>query len=440
MWFSCTETYPWIAHTSSSLVIYWCWHILVWKMFQNFNTAFDYLLMLTIFDAQNVLIILDWCLYDFFVLKHIHELCTCDLPFVVYWCWHIFVWKMFQNFNIAFVYLLMLTIGHCHVQNVLIILDRFLCDFPVLKHTDELYTLHLHWLFTNVDQFWCGKCFRISILLLIIYWCWLFFMCKMFLSFSIDDYVIFLYQKICINCIHIHIWVLCWDFFMHVLFFVFMFRSIVFSVNNVLTLGAFGSFSFVINLCEISLSFSSDSFQYCFWLFTDVDYIFYVQNVLIILNWCLCDLLVLKHINEVDALHLHLSFTDVDICFVWKIFQNFNIVFDYLLMLTPFHVQNILIIVDWCLCEFLVLKHIDEVYALHLHLSFSFVDIFSRWKCSRISIVLLIIYWCWLFFLCKMSLSFCIDVYVIFLYWNISIKCMHFMFICHLLMLTYFCI
>ena len=138
MWFSCTETYQWIAHTSSSLVIYWCWHIFVWKMFQNFNIAFDYLLKLTIFHVQNVLIILDWCL----------------------------------------------------------------CNFLVLKHINELHTLHLHWLFTDVDIFSCEKCSRISILLLIIYWCWLFFMCKMFLSFLIDVYVIFLYWNISMNCMH----------------------------------------------------------------------------------------------------------------------------------------------------------------------------------------------------------------------------------------------
>ena len=126
--------------------------------------------------------------------------------------------------------------------------------------------------------------------------------------------------------------------------------------------------------------------------------------------------------------------------FVSKMFQNFNIVFDYLLMLTIFHVQNVLIIFDWCLCDFLVLKHIDEVYTLHLHLSLTDVDIFVCGKYSRISVVFLIINWCWLFFMCKMFLSFSTDVYVIFLYWNILMKCMHFIFICHLLMLTYFCV
>ena len=120
-------------------------------------------------------------------------------------------------------------------------------------------------------------------------------------------------------------------------------------------------------------------------------------------------------------------------------FQNFNIVFDYLLMLTIFHVQIVLIICDWCLWDFLVLKHIDEVFTLHLHLSLTDVDIFCG-KYSRISIVFLIIYWYWLFFMCKMFLSFSTDVYVIFLYWNISMDCTHFIFICHLLMLRYFCV
>ena len=98
---------------------------------------------------------------------------------------------------------------------------------------------------------------------------------------------------------------------------------------------------------------------------------------------------------------------------------------------------NIVIIVDWCLCDFLVLKHIDEVYALHLHLSFTDVEIFLCCKCSRISILFLIIYWFWLFFMCKMFSSFSIDVYVISLYWNILMKCTHFIFICHWLMLTF---
>ena len=276
MWFSCTETYQWSAHTSSSFVIYWCWHIFVLKMSYNFNIVFDYLLMLTIFHVQNVPFILDWCL----------------------------------------------------------------CDFLVLKHIDEVYALHLHLSFTDVNIFLCCKCSRICIVFLIIYWCWLFLICKLFSSFSTDVYVISLYWNISMECTH-------FIFICHLLMLTY------FCVENVL------------------------QFQYCFWLFTDVDYFSY----------------------------------------------NFNIVFDYLLMLTIFHVQNVPFILDWCLCDFLVLKHIDEVYALHLHLSFTDVNIFLCCKCSRICIVFLIIYWCWLFLICKLFSSFSTDVYVISLYWNILMKC-----------------
>ena len=170
-------------------------------------------------------------------------------------------------FNIAIDYLLMLTVFH--VQNVLIILDWCLCDFLVPKHMHQLHTCS-----------YLGAFLR----------------------------------------------------FFHACFvFGFLFGSIMFSVNNILTLRPFGGSSFVINLCELSWSFWFDSFQYCCWLFTDIDF---------------------------------------------------------------FHVQNVLIILDWCLCDFLVLKHINELHILHLLWSFTDVDIFLCGKCSRISILLLIIYWC----------------------------------------------
>ena len=108
-------------------------------------------------------------------------------------------------------------------------------------------------------------------------------------------------------------------------------------------------------------------------------------------------------------------------------------------MLTIFDVENVVIIIDWCLCNFLVLKHIHEVHALLLHFLFTDVEIFLCCKCSRISILFLNIYWCWLFFMCKLFSSFLTDVYVISLYWNILMKCTHFIFICHWLMLTFFC-
>ena len=83
MWFSCTETYQYSAHTSSSFVIYWCWHIFVLKMSHNFNIVFDYLLMLIIFPVQNVLIM-------FLSYSRISILLL-----IIYWCWLFFMCQSF---------------------------------------------------------------------------------------------------------------------------------------------------------------------------------------------------------------------------------------------------------------------------------------------------------------------------------------------------------
>ena len=435
------------------LIIYWCW---------------------LFFHVQNVLIILNWCLCDFLLLKHIDEVHTFHLHLSFTDVDIFFVWKIFYNFNTAFDNLLMLTIFY--VQNVLIILNWFLCDFLVLKHIDEVDTLHLH---LSLTYFLCGKYSTISILLLIIYWCWLFFHVQnvlIILNWCLCDFLLLKY----INEVHtFHLLLSFTDvdiFFVWKIFYNFntafdyllmltifscakcsyhsQLMFVWFSVTETYWWSAHISSSFVIYWCwHIFCVENILQFQYCFWLFTDVDYflcakcsyhshlmfmgfsvtetywwsgytsssfvidiffvwkifynfntafdyllmltIFYVQNVLIILNWCLCDFLLLKHIDEVHAFHLHLSFTDVDIFFVWKIFYNFNTAFDYLLMLTIFYVQNVLTILDWCLCDFLLLKHIDEVDTLHLHLSLTY---FLCGKYSTISILLLIIYWCWLFF------------------------------------------
>ena len=285
-------------------------------------------------------------------------------------------------------------------------------------------------------------------------------MCKKFLSFSTDVYVIFCYWNISMK-------------WMDFIFICHLLKLIYFLCGK---------------YCTISILL-----LIIYWCW----HIFHVQNVLIILDWCLCDFLLLKHIDEVDRLHLHLSLTYF-LCgkyfmisillliiywcwlfFMYKMFLSFltdvYMIFCYwnilmkcthfmlichLLMLTYFlcgkystisilfliiywcwhifHVQNVLIILDWCLCDFLLLKHIDEVHTLHVDLSFTDVDIFFVLKISRISILVLIIYWCWLFFMYKMFLSFLTDVYVSFCYWNISMKCTHFILICHLLMLTFF--
>ena len=133
-------------------------------------------------------------------------------------------------------------------------------------------------------------------------------------------------------------------------------------------------------------------FWYCFWLFTDVDCFF------------MCNMF------------LTFSIDVYAIFFNWKISMNcMHFIFiHHLLMLAYLCVQNVVIIINSCLCYFLWLKHINELHLLHLHLSFTDVDIFLCRKCSRISILLLIIYWYWLFFVCKMFLTFSIDVYVIF--------------------------
>ena len=201
MWFfvtAVTETYWWSGWTSSSFVID---IFFVCKMFHNFNIAFDYLLMLIIFHVENVLIILDWCLCDLLLLKHIDEVDGLPSSFVTYWCWHIFcveniLWfqycfglftdvdyfscakccyhsrLMFMWFSVTEIYwwsartscwFVIYLCWHIFcvenilqfntVKNVVIILYWCLCDFLLLMLT----------------YFLCGKYSMISILLLIIY-------------------------------------------------------------------------------------------------------------------------------------------------------------------------------------------------------------------------------------------------------------------------------
>ena len=183
-----------------------------------------------------------------------------------------------------------------------------------MKCTHFMLICHL----LMLTYFLCGKYSRISIVFLIIYWCWLFFMCNMFLSFSTDVYVIFCYWNISMKCTHFML--IC-----HLLMLTYFFLCAKCSYHS-------------------QLMFMWFSCTETYW-------------------W---------------SVHTLSSF-----------------------------------VIDWC-----------------WH--------FFCGKYSRISILLLIIYWCWLFFMCKMFLTFSTDVYVSFCYWNISMKCTHFMLICHLLMLTYF--
>ena len=238
--------------------------------------------------------------------------------FVIYWCWHIFC-----------------------VENIL--------EFQ-----------YWFWLFTDVNYFSCAKCSYHSQLMFmwfsvtetyqwsartsswfVIYWCWHIFCVENILEFQ---YWFWLFTDVdyfsCAKCSYHSQLMFMW-----------------FSVTETYQWSARTSSWFVIYWCWHIFCVENILEFHWFWLFTDVNY-FSCENVLIILDWCLCDFLLLKHINEVHALHL----------------------FDYLLMLTIFHVQNVLIILNWCLCDFLLLKHINEVHALHLHLSFTDVDIFFVWK------------------------------------------------------------
>ena len=335
--------------------------------------------------------ILEWCLCDFLLLlslKHIDEvdglhphlsltyfLCVkCStisiLLLTIYLCWLFFVWKMFLSFSTD-VYVI-----YCYWN-----ISMKWMDF------------HLHLSLTDVDIFLCGKYSTISILLWIIYWCWLFFMWKMLLSFSTDVYVIFCYWNISMKCTH---FMLIWHLLM-------------------LTYFLCRKYSRISILCKMFLSFSTDVYViFCYWNIS--------------MKWM--------------EFHLHLSLTDVDIFFVWKIFYDLNTGFDYLLMLTIFHVQNVLIILDWCFCDFLLLKYINEVdgvpssfvtyWCWHIFcveniLRFQYcfglftdVDYFSCAKCSYHSRLMVmwfsvtetywwsactscwfVIYWCWHIFVWK---------------------------------------
>ena len=380
MWFSVTETYQWSGCTSSSFVID---IFFVWKIFYDFNTDFDYLLMLTYFScahSHDVYVI--FCYWN--ILKWMDFIFICHL-----WCWHIFCVE-----NILYVDIF-------HVQNVLIILDWCLCDFLLLKHINEVDGLHLHLSLLMLTYFLCGKYSTISILLLIIYWCWHIFHVQ--------------------NVLIILDWCLC-DFLL------------LKHINEVDALHLHLSFTDVDIFFVWKIFLLMFMFLYCiliiYWCYL---HIFHVQNVLIILDWCLCDFLLLKHINEVDGLHLHLSFTDVDIFFVWKIFYDFNTAFDYLLMLTYFSCAK---------CSY------------HSRLMFMWFSVTETYQWSGWTSSSFVIYWCWhifcvenilefqycfwlftdvdIFFMCKMFLSFSTDVYVIFCYWNISMKWMDFILICHL--------
>ena len=138
MWFFCSERYWWSVHTSSSFVIDWCWHFLCGK-YSRISIVF----------------------------------------LIIYWCWLFFMCKKLLSFS----------------TDVYVIF----CYWKIsMKCTHIMLICHL----LMLTYFLCGKYSRISILVLIIYWCWLFFMCNMFLSFSTDVYVSFCYWNISIKYTH----------------------------------------------------------------------------------------------------------------------------------------------------------------------------------------------------------------------------------------------
>ena len=161
----------------------------------------------------DIVIILDWCLCDLLLLKHIDEVDGLPSSFVTYWCWHIFC-----------------------VENILEFQYWCLCDLLLLKHIDEVDGLpssfvtywcwhifcvenilefqYCFWLFTDVDYFSCAKCSYHSRL--------------MFMWFSVTE----TYRwSACTSCWFVIY--LCWH---------------IFCVENIL------------------------EFQYWFWLISDVDY------------------------------------------------------------------------------------------------------------------------------------------------------------------------
>ena len=164
MWFSLSKTYWWSGCTSFSFVID---IFFLWKIFYNFNTAFDNLLMLTIFHMQNVLSFSTdvYVLFSYWniLMKWMHLIFICH--------WHIFCVENILQFQYCF--WLFTDVDYFSCENVLIILDWCLCDFLVPKHINEvddfIFIYHWHifcveiilqfqyclWLFTDVDYFSC---------------------------------------------------------------------------------------------------------------------------------------------------------------------------------------------------------------------------------------------------------------------------------------------
>ena len=268
MWFSVTETYWWSGWTSSSFVTYWCWHnffvenILWFQYCLWLFTDVDIFFMCKIFlsfltdvyvifcywnismKCTHFIFICHWMMLTFFCGKY----SRISIVFlIIYWCWLFFMWKMFLSFS----------------TDVYVIF----CYWNIsMKCMHFMLICHL----LMLTYFLCGKYSRISILVLIIYWCWQFFMCNMFLSFSTDVYVSFCYWNISMKCTH---FILIWHFFLcakcsyHS-----QLMLMWFSCSETYWWSVHTSSSFVIDWCWLFFVENILEFQYWFWLFTDVDY------------------------------------------------------------------------------------------------------------------------------------------------------------------------
>ena len=171
-------------------------------------------------------------------MKWMHFILICHiLLLIIYWCWLFFMWKMFLSF-LTDVYVIF-----CYLN-------------ISMKCTHFMLICHL----LMLTYFLCGKYSRISILLLIIYWCWLFFMCKMFLSFLTDVYVIFCYWNISMKGTHFIL--IC-----HLLILIFFLCAKCSYHSQLMFMWFSCTKTYWWSGCT-----SSSFVIYCFWLFTDVDY------------------------------------------------------------------------------------------------------------------------------------------------------------------------
>ena len=168
MWFSVTEIYRWSGWTS----IFIC-HLLMLTYFLCGKYSrisvllLNYLVMLTIFHVQNVVIILNWCLCDFLLLKYIDEVDGLPSSFVTYWCWHIFCVENILEFQYCFWLFTVVdyfSCAKCSYHSWLMFMWFSVTEIYRWSGWTSIFICHL----LMLTYFLCGKYSTISILLLII--------------------------------------------------------------------------------------------------------------------------------------------------------------------------------------------------------------------------------------------------------------------------------